>query len=152
MENTGVFRSILVGDDASEGANRAVEVAFALARCASAAVTLIGILTHPSAEVQAEGYGLEDHERAEQKIREGLKRTAQTGREMGLSIEERFVTGDAEQALADVANSGHFDLIVVGHRKVSRVRRWLERSISEDLLQDAQASILVVHQASEAGR
>jgi nucleotide-binding universal stress UspA family protein len=37
------------------------------------------------------------------------------------------------------------DLVVVGHRDIARVRRWLEGSTSESLVRDCPISVLVVH-------
>lgn len=148
METQAPFQSILVGHDGSEGARRAVEMAFLLARCGAARVTLLGVLVPPSAETQAEGYGLEEHDREQVTIRHALEQACQSGREAGLAVESKVVSGEAEHALAQAAQSEEFDLIVVGHREVSGVRRLLEGSTAEDLLRDTGASILVVHQGS----
>ena len=52
------FQTILVGDNGSPDAERAVAVALALGEKLNAKVILLGVLPPPSAESLAEGYGL----------------------------------------------------------------------------------------------
>ena len=55
------------------------------------------------------------------------------------------VDGDPEKEIERKSDEVSADLIVVGHRDISRVRRWLEGSTSETLVQTSKASVLVVH-------
>ena len=127
------FNSILVGDDGTPEAEQAVAVAISLGGKLGAKVILLGVVPPPSAESQAEGYGLTSSSNARKKLQEQLERTAES------SIEE-------------VAQRIGADLIVVGRRHISRMRHWLEGSTSESLVRRCPVSVLVVHDAENTSR
>ena len=127
------FNSILVGDDGTPEAEQAVAVAISLGEKLGAKVILLGVVPPPSAESQAEGYGLTSSSNARKKLQEQLERTAES------SIEE-------------VAQRTGADLIVVGRRHISRIRHWLEGSTSESLVRRCPVSVLVVHDAENTSR
>ena len=56
-----------------------------------------------------------------------------------------IAAGDVEKEIERKSEEVSADLIIVGHRDISRVRRWLEGSTSEKLVQRSSASILIVH-------
>lgn len=139
-----VFERILVGCNGTPEAEHAVEVAIGLAAGIGARVMLLGVATPPSAESQAEGYALEDSAKVRQRLNEQLTRLADAAKAQGVEILAEVVEGDAERQLEKYATEEHADLIVVGHRHVSRLRHWLEHSTSEALLHRAKTSVLVV--------
>jgi nucleotide-binding universal stress UspA family protein len=142
------FRSILVGDDGSPEAKRAVETAFSLAKRYSAKLTLLCVKMPPSAEQRAEGYGLEQHERAQSQLEDEVEQFAKAGRDQGVEVAVVAIDGQtASKEIEHYAEKHGVDLLVVGHRDVSRVRHWLEGSTSEDLLRHSSASILIVHKS-----
>lgn len=146
MQNIDAFQSILVGDDGSPEARRAVDIAFSLAKRYSAKLTLLCVKTPPSAEQQAEGYGLEEHERTQSQLLAEMNRSAEAGRRQGVDVAMAVIDGEtAAHEIEQYAEENDIDLLVVGHRDVSRVRYWLEGSTSEKLLRRLAASILVVH-------
>jgi nucleotide-binding universal stress UspA family protein len=146
MQNVDEFTSILVGDDGSPASQRAVHIAFSLAKRYSAKLTLLCVKTPPSAEQQAEGYGLEEHHRAQARLQEELEKSASAGRQEGLDVTLAVINGQAAGKEIERYTEEHaIDLIVVGHRDVSRVRYWLEGSISQELLRTSTVSILIVH-------
>ncbi len=67
----------------------------------------------------------------------------------GISITTEIVEGDPEEMIERRAEAGDVDLIVVGHRDVTRVRRWLEGSTSETLVKKSKTSVLVVRDGDE---
>jgi nucleotide-binding universal stress UspA family protein len=139
-----VFERILVGCDGAPEAEHAVEVAIGLAASIGAKVMLLGVVTPPSAESQAEGYALQDPVKVKQRLNEQLTRMADTAKAQGVDIQVEVVEGDPDKQLEKHASDESADLIVVGHRHVSRLRHWLEHSTSEALLHHAMTSILVV--------
>ena len=149
MKNIDVFQSILVGDDGSPEAKRAVDTAFSLAKRYSAKLTLFCVKTPPSAEQWAEGYGLEEHERTQSQLVEEMERSAEAGRRQGVDVAIAKINGEtAAKEIEDYAEKNGVDLLVVGHRDVSRVRYWLEGSTSEHLLRHSSVSILIVHKGT----
>lgn len=141
---SAVFKRILVGCNGTPEAEDAVEVAIGLAAGIGAKVVLLGVATPPSAESQAEGYGLEDPAKVKQRLHEQLTRLAGVAKEQGVEAVVEVVDGDAEEQLERHATDEHADLIVVGWRHVSQLRHWLEHSTSEALLRRATTSVLVV--------
>jgi nucleotide-binding universal stress UspA family protein len=146
MQNIDAFQSILVGDDGSPEAKRAVVIAFSLAKRYSAKLTLLCVKTPPSAEQQAEGYGLEEHERTQSQLRAEVEQSAKSGVQQGVKIAITIINAaEPAKEIEQYAEKNDVDLLVVGHRDVSRVRYWLEGSTSENLLRHSSASILIVH-------
>jgi nucleotide-binding universal stress UspA family protein len=139
------FQTILVGDNGSRDAERAVAVAMSLGVKLKAKVILLGVLKPPSAESQAEGYGMESQVDARRKLEEHLQAVAQAGRQSGVEVVVEVVEGMPEASIEKRAEHGGADLIVVGHRQIGRIRRWLEGSTSESLVRRCPVSVLVVH-------
>jgi len=146
------FHTILVGDDGTPEAEGAVAVAMSLGEKLGARVILLGVLPPPSAESQAEGYGLTSSSHGRKKLQEQLERTAQTGRQSGIDVAVEIVEGMAEPSIETTAQRTGADLIVVGRRHISRIRHWLEGSTSESLVRRSPVSILVVHDAENTSR
>jgi nucleotide-binding universal stress UspA family protein len=144
------FQTILVGDNATPEAERAVAVAMSLAQQLKAKVILLGVVTPPSAESQAEGYGLTNSVDARKKLKEHLERKAQAGKESGIEVVIRMVEGMPEKSIEEVAEQDGADLIVVGHRHIGRVRTWLEGSTSAGLVRRSPVAVLVVHDGDPA--
>jgi len=140
-----VFERILVGCNGAPEADHAVEVAIGLAAVIGAKVLLLGVVMRPSAESQAEGYALIDPAKAKLRLNEQLARMADTAKAQAVDIQIEVVEGDPEKQLEKHASAVRADLIVVGHRNVSRLRHWLEHSTGEALLNHAKTSVLVVH-------
>jgi nucleotide-binding universal stress UspA family protein len=138
------FKTILTGDDGSRAAERATEVAISLARGLKAKLIVLGVLTPPSAESQAEGYGLDSAEKAEKLLRAKFSRLEEMGRRDAISITTEIVEGNPEEMIESRAEAEDVDLIVVGHRDITRVRRWFEGSTSETLVKRSKISVLVV--------
>jgi nucleotide-binding universal stress UspA family protein len=141
----GVFERILVGCNGTPESEHAAEVAVSLAASLGAKLVLLGVATPPSAEAQAEGYGLADPAKMKLRLKEQLKRMADAAAALDVEVLVEVAEGDAEKQLEKHAIKEGVDLIVVGHRNVSRLRRWLEHSTGEALLQRVKTSVLVVH-------
>jgi nucleotide-binding universal stress UspA family protein len=144
VNHPSCFQTILVGDNGTPEAGRAVAVAMSLGEQLKAKVIFLGVLTPPSAECQAEGYGLESQEDARKKLQDHLERTAQAGRQRGVDVVAEIVEGTPEASIEERAAHGGADLVIVGHRHIGRMRTWLEGSTSESLVRSCPVSVLVV--------
>lgn len=145
MIQDGVFKTIIAGDNGTPEAERAVEIAISLALSLKAKVVLIGIIAPPSAESQAEGVGLRAASDIRKQLEEKLGRVAEAGRQLGVEVVIEIAEGEPDEEIEHRAEQHSADLIVVGHREISRVRRWLEGSTSETLVRSSHISVLVVH-------
>jgi nucleotide-binding universal stress UspA family protein len=138
------FQTILVGDNGTPEAERAVAVAISLGEKLKATVILLGVLPPPSAESLAEGYALTNSLEARKNLQAHLERRAEVGRQSGINVVAEIVEGMPEAAIEKRADNGGADLVVVGHRDIGRVRTWLEGSTSESLVRKCPVSVLVV--------
>ena len=93
------FQTILVGDNGSPDAERAVAVALSLGEKLNAKVILLGVLPPPSAESLAEGYGLTNSVEARKNLQAHLERRAEAGRQSGINVVAEIVEGMPETAI-----------------------------------------------------
>ncbi len=144
-----VFKTILIGDNGTPEAEHAVEAAFSLAEGLHARLIVLGILTPPSAESQAEGYGLDGAVKAKKMLEEKFSQLRTSAAQRGISLTAEILEGDPEEMIEQRAEEEGVDLIVVGHRDVTRVRRWMEGSTSETLVKKSKISVLVVRDGDD---
>jgi nucleotide-binding universal stress UspA family protein len=140
-----VFKAILVGDDGTPEAERAVEVAISLAQSLEAKLIVLGVVEAPSAESQAEGYGLETVTQARERLKETLHRKIQASAQSGIEVITEIFEGKPDEVIVQRVEQDSVDLVVVGRRDIARVRHWLEGSTSESLVRHCPVSVLVVH-------
>jgi nucleotide-binding universal stress UspA family protein len=139
------FNTILVGDDGTPEAERAVDVAISLAQSLRAKLIVLGVVSPPSAESQAEGYGLETATHARERLDKKLHGKIQGGAQAGIEVVTEIFEGNPDEVIVQRAEQDSVDLVVVGHRDISRVRHWLEGSTSESLVRHCPVSVLGVH-------
>lgn len=144
MSERSTFQKILVGANGTPESDHAVQVAISLAKSLHAQITILGVIAPLSPETQAEGVGLEDASKTRNRLEENLGSTAASARHLGIEVRTEIVEGDPEKEIEEKAESDSVDLIVVGHRDIARVRRWLEGSTSEALVRSSRVSVLVV--------
>jgi nucleotide-binding universal stress UspA family protein len=144
MNKGTTFQTILVGIDGTPEAENAAVVATSLANNLRARMILLGVLAPLSPESQAEGVGLEKAADERVRLEEQVQNILTAARECGIDIIAEIAEGEPGKEIERQAENGLVDLIVVGHRDISRVRRWLEGSTSETLVRSCPASVLVV--------
>lgn len=140
-----IYKTILVGDDGTPEAERAVDVAISLAQSFNAKLIVLGVVAPASAESQAEGYELETVLQAGQKLEEKLNHKVQGNKQSGIDAIVEVFEGKPDEVIVQRAEENSVDLVVVGRRDIARVRHWLEGSTSESLVRHCPVSVLVVH-------
>ena len=145
MMTSTPFKRILVGANGTTESERALEVAISLAASIHAQIILLGVIAPLSAETQAEGFGLEEASKARADLEKQVRSAEQIARDQGVDVVTEIIEGDPEKVIERKSEEASVGLIVVGHRDIGRVRRWLEGSTSETLVRKSQVSILVVH-------
>jgi len=120
-----MFRSIIVGTDGSETAALAVDRAVELGVASGAKVTIA------SAGSPA---------RAKQVVE------AEAGRhtEAGVEIRTEVLDGDPVSALLDRAETGDFDLMVVGNKGMTGASRFLLGSVPNKISHHVPIALLIV--------
>lgn len=141
-----VMKRILVGVDGSPEATAAVEKAAALAKALGARLKIAYVVPRrpppgPEAYV-APGDRRDLLER--HYVAALLHQVELDCARDGLVVDSETHTGPIAETLADAADEGGFDLIVVGHRGRSGVRRTLLGSVADRLAQISRKPVLVV--------
>ncbi len=145
MEMTRNAKSILVGDNGSAEAERAVTFAFSLALCFKAKLVLLGVSAPLSPEQQAEGFALEETKQEHEQMRTRIDAAAEEGRSKGLDVTAEIVRGETREAIEHFVKEHAVDLLVIGHHDKSPLRRLLEGSTPDALAHHLRISILIVH-------
>lgn len=138
------FKTILVGDDGTPEAERAVEVAMSLAQSLRAKLIVLGVVEPQSAESQAEGYGLETVSQARERLKERLHQKIQAIAQSEIEVITEIFEGNPDEVIVQRVEEDSVNLVVVGRRDIARVRHWLEGSTSESLVRHCPVSVLVV--------
>lgn len=85
-------------------------------------------------------------EEASYRVIEKLLRTYQD--QLDCQSEVEIVTGDPAEEIIRLANIYQVDLIVIGNRGLTGLKRILEGSVSSQVVSEAHCSVLVVKQGS----
>ena len=148
-----MYRTIVVGTDGSATADRAVAAAGELARLSGAQLHVVSAYRPVRSAVLA-GVGamgavapapawLGDDERvaAEEVVRRAGEQLAQTG----VSATPAARLGEPADALLAVAEELDADLLVVGNRGMTGVRRYLLGRVADRVAHHAPCSVHIVH-------
>lgn len=152
-----MYKSIVVGTDFSETAARAVEHAVEIAKAFGATLHVVtgfkpamsSDLPASALEAMAYGAAAELLQEAETKIgdevRSTLERTAKDIEAKGVSVSTYACAAEPADAILEVAESSKADLVVVGNRGMSGVKRLILGSVSNKVSHHAPCSVLIVH-------
>ena len=144
-----VYRSIVVGTDGSETAQRAVAAAADLARLAGAALELVSAYEPvPAARLRGEMRAVPEDLQWMVNPREDVDATLADAVERlegsGLVVRTHTREGDPADAILDVAEEQDADLIVVGNKGMTGARRFLLGSVPNKVSHHAPCSVLIV--------
>jgi len=141
-EDKMIPKRILVGHDGSPEAEEAFEAALDWAALTKARLAVVSVATPPEPPTRVETEAtLEASTEHYEQMYEGLRRRAT---ERGVTLETRVLVGHAADQLLRLAADTGVDLIVVGHKGRSGVRKWLFGSTSQRVVSYATCSVLVV--------
>jgi len=143
MMSAGVFQRILVADDGSPDGEKAASVAVALAAKLHAELILLGVVEPANVQAEGEGLPIEDPSVSRRLMEERFERFLKLGRSLGLHMMVEIVEGFPADQIRKRADVEHVDLVVVGRRNLSGIRRWFEGSTSEALLKKCSCSVMV---------
>jgi nucleotide-binding universal stress UspA family protein len=144
-----MFSSIVVGTDGSETARKAVQQATDLAKQVGAGVSLVSAyqpvsnqrLREESREVPKD---MEWMVNAREDVEATLKDAKEEVEGAGVKVETFAREGDAADAILDVAEEQHADLIVVGNKGMTGAKRFLLGSVPNKVSHHAPCSVLII--------
>ncbi len=146
-----MFKKILVPVDGSEEAQKAVETARELAKCAQSEVTLLYVLA-PLTMVATAAPGEERILSAIPELlvfrqNEGnaiLKEMVSKFADSGIEPKRKMIEGHPARSILSLAKEENFELIIMGSRGLSRIAGFLLGSISDAVVHHAHCPVLIV--------
>jgi len=137
------FQRILVADDGSPDGEKAASVALSLGSKLKSEVILLGVVEPPNLQAAGEGLPVEDPSSSRRMMEERFERFLKLGKSLGISMMVEIVEGQPSEQIRKRADIEHVDLVIVGRRNLSGIRRWFEGSTSEALLRQCSCSVMV---------
>jgi nucleotide-binding universal stress UspA family protein len=150
-----MITKILVALDGSEHAEKTLDFALDLAEQYSALVMLVSVVHLPpmmDAYAAAPPYGfplpntayeykksLEDfHKRV---LSDALLKTSKT--RPNLKVSTRLLEGRPSDRIVEMAEKENFDIIVIGHRGMGRIKEFLLGSVADRVADEATCPVLI---------
>jgi nucleotide-binding universal stress UspA family protein len=143
------MNAIVLGTDGSPGAEAAVQKVIELARGSGATVHLVCAYPTPSALERLGMTARQDATDLRGVAYDVLARDERRFSEAGFAVEKHAREGDPAHAIIDVAAEHKAELIAVGARGTTALRRFMLGSVSSKLSHHAPTSLLIVRQSDE---
>ena len=140
------MNAIVVGTDGSPGAEAAVEKAIELTRGSGVAVHLVCAYPGRSALERIGMTARQEPADLRGVAADVLARDERRFVEAGFAVEKHVREGDPAHVIIDVAGEQGADLIVVGARGSTGLRRFMLGSVASKLAHHAPSSVLIVRQ------
>jgi nucleotide-binding universal stress UspA family protein len=140
-KSNGFFRRILVGYDGSSSAEKALEAALAIASSLGSTVDVLSVVQLPEPATLPELHAMLDSAREHYETE--LRRIAQAANGNGIRLETDVAVGHPAEQIIQRAEQIRADLIVIGHRGISKFEKLILGSVSERILSYAHCPVLV---------
>jgi len=140
------MNAIVVGTDGSPGAEAAVQKAIQLTKGTGATVHLVCAYPGQSAMERLGVTARQDPTDLRGVAADVLARDERRFREAGFDVEKHAREGDPANTIIDVATEQGAELIVVGARGNTGLRRFMLGSVAIKLAHNANRSLLIVQQ------
>jgi nucleotide-binding universal stress UspA family protein len=139
-----MFRKILVGNDGSDGARKALQTALTLAARDGAELHEISVEEH----LPRYGALMGELDEAKEEAREFFHRVTQdseaTAAAQGVTLTSHVVPGHPVEAVTKFTKDGNFDLLVVGFTGHSNIFGRIWGGTSQNLVRLSPCTVLVV--------
>jgi len=142
-ETTAVLNTILVGLDGSEIAERVIQTLQELVLLKESKVILCHVFPTPESEMELAA----DRPQGESPTLSyfHVEKQLQSYQELlPVNSELELVTGDAAEEIIRLANIYQADLIIIGSRGLTGMKRIVQGSVSSQVVEEAPCSVLVV--------
>ena len=138
-----MYSKILVANDGSPGAMRALSAALTTAKQEAAALHMVTVEELPWFPASIDEVDEEKTE-ANHRLTPMIDAARAQAHAAGLAIEAHLLPGHAVQAIVGLVKEQHFDLLVVGFMGHTRLYEQIIGSTTERLVRLAPCSVLVV--------
>ncbi len=144
-----MFGSIVVGTDGSDTAKEAVRQATELARQVGATLHLVSAYEPvPEGRLRDERQQVPDDLQWMVNPREDVNSTLEEAgkaiEQAGIDVDTHAREGDPADAILDVAEEQHADLIVVGNKGMTGAKRFLLGSVPNKVSHHAPCSVMII--------
>ena len=140
------MNAIVVGTDGSPGAEAAVQQVIELVPGAGVTVHLVCAIPSPSALERIGLTARQEPTDLRGVAADVLARDEHRFGDAGFTVQKHVRVGDAANVIIDVAAEQDADMIVVGARGYTGLRRFMLGSVSGKLAHHAPKSLLIVHE------
>ncbi|MCA2979670.1 MAG: universal stress protein [Myxococcaceae bacterium] len=135
------MKKILVAIDGSDASMHAARTAATIATGLGASLTLAHVVPPPFVPPEVP-FGVQAW--TDEAVKAGERLLEAASRELGVACERQNLSGSPAERLADLAEQGSFDLLVVGSKGRGAVSRVLIGSVTDRLVHICKRPVLVV--------
>lgn len=139
-----MFRKILVANDGSENAFRALEIAVDLARRYGAELHQLSVEEHLPHYAASLGEVIEAQREELDYFDEVAERAQEIAARAGVQLECHIIAGHEVETIVRFAEENHFDLLVIGHKGHSKIWPFHMGSTAAKIADHARTHILIV--------
>ena len=139
-----MFKRILIANDGSEGAKKALRAAIALAKTFGAEIQSISIKERPSHYAETVGEVMEEQEEADSFFARVNAEARAMATQDGVDLKRTVLPGHEVETIVRFTRDGGFDLLVVGFMGHSRAFGRIWGGTSQNLARTSPCSVLVV--------
>jgi nucleotide-binding universal stress UspA family protein len=139
-----MFRKILVANDGSEGAKKAVQIAIDLAKRYEAELHEISVEEHLPHYAATVGEVVEAKQEALDYYRKVTRETELAARAQGVRLTSHVLPGHEVETIVTFAKDHGFDLLVIGFMGHSKIFGRIWGSTSQNLAKLSPCTVLVV--------
>jgi nucleotide-binding universal stress UspA family protein len=138
-------KTIVVGTDGSDTAERAIDEAIGIAQRDQAALHVVAAFPDPAIIRERITSGSTAASVNLSQVADSvLNRAAMHAEEKGVHAETHSREADPAEAILDVADEVNADLIVVGSRGLSGLRKYLLGSVSTKVASAAHCNVMII--------
>jgi nucleotide-binding universal stress UspA family protein len=142
-QKSASLKKILVPTDFSDKANRALEIACELARVTRCSLTILHVIELPySTELRKAKLRQELEKSAKPALKETVKRAKSMLSRLKIDIKEQMVVGNPVHGIVQEASAGGYDLICMGNRITSGLRRLVFDNTTSGVIDLANCPVL----------
>ena len=138
------MNAIVVGTDGSHGSEAAVRKVIELAQGSGATVHLVCAYPSPGTLERLGMTARQESVNMRGVAADVLARDERRFEEAGFSVQTYALEGDPADTILDVAGEQKADLIAVGARRQTRLRRFMLGSVASKLAHHTNSSLLIV--------
>ena len=138
-----MFKKILVANDGSEGAARALSAAIMLAKKHDAELHMISVEELPRFPASVDEV-VEEKQDANHRFEAVVSRAQGQAQAQGVKLVVHVVPGHAVSAVVEFVEAGSFDLLVVGYMGHSALYNRIIGSTTDRLVELAACHVLVI--------